>query len=922
MDIDIRTLLGKLNPECKRAMTQAAELCVQHTHYSVDIEHVLMRLLEGPAPDLQRILLQHQIQPQTVIDQLQQSMDRFKRGNGRTPALSPHLAPMLQEAWLLSSMVLGEQQIRSGTILLALLEVDSLRGLLLETAPQLLTIPRDTLRNQLSTLLAESDEDAGGPRPAGVEAGGADPAAARPMQMPMASPGGKSATPSLDQYTTDLTELARQGRVDPIVGRDPEIRQIIDVLLRRRQNNPILTGEAGVGKTAVVEGFAQRVVKGQVPPALLNVSVRSLDLALLQAGAGIKGEFENRLKSVIAEVRASPVPVVLFIDEAHQLIGAGGSEGQGDAANLLKPALARGEVRTIAATTWAEYKKYVERDPALARRFQVVKVDEPSTDGAVEMLRGMVATLERHHGVDILDDAVRDAVRLSHRYITGRQLPDKAISVLDTACARVAVGQSGMPEPLEALERDIATLQSELRVRRRALATGDAAADTAARMSQLQTELDAAEEKAKRLRDKLQDERQAVQEILRLRRNLAQQAADGASQPVAGLPPDTPPVDSLADEDDDPQQHNMAQLQRLIKGLEAIQDDEPLVPVCVDSRIVADVISNWTGIPVGKMMADEIHTVLHLKDRLAERVVGQEAALDAIARRVRTFRADLDDPGKPVGVFMLVGPSGVGKTETAVALADMLYGGERNMITINMSEFQEAHSVSSLKGAPPGYVGYGQGGVLTEAVRRRPYSVVLLDEMEKAHPDVLELFFQVFDKGTMEDGEGVTIDFKNTLILLTSNASQDVITQACEGGVRPAADVLVERLRPSLLRQFSPAFLGRVVLVPYYPLADAQIRGIVELKLRKLVDRFMANHRARLSWDAAVLDLITARCTEVDSGARNIDYILTQTVLPELSTLVLERMSMLKPFSAVHVATDAAGQFQYRFTDVPVGVGT
>lgn len=915
MDIDIRTLLGKLNPECKRAMTQAAELCVQQTHYSVDIEHVLTRLLEGPAPDLQRILQQHQIQPQAVIDQLQQSMDRFKRGNGRTPALSPHLAPMLQEAWLLSSMVLGEQQIRSGTILLALLEVDSLRGLLLETAPQLLQIPRDTLRNQLPALLAESDEDAGGPRPAAADTVSGEAVTGRPLQMPTASPGGKSATPSLDQFTTDLTELARQGRVDPIVGRDPEIRQIIDVLLRRRQNNPILTGEAGVGKTAVVEGFAQRVVKGQVPPALLNVSVRSLDLALLQAGAGIKGEFENRLKSVIAEVRASAVPIVLFIDEAHQLIGAGGSEGQGDAANLLKPALARGELRTIAATTWAEYKKYVERDPALARRFQVVKVDEPSTDGAVEMLRGMVATLERHHGVDILDDAVRDAVRLSHRYITGRQLPDKAISVLDTACARVAVGQSGVPEPLEALERDIATLQSELRVRRRALATGDGAADTAARMSQLQVELEAAEEKAKRLRDKLQDERQAVQEILRLRRSLAQQATEGVASSTNPATPVT------TEDEDDPQQQTMAQLQRLIKGLEAIQDDEPLVPVCVDSRIVADVISNWTGIPVGKMMADEIHTVLHLKDRLSERVVGQDAALDAIARRVRTFRADLDDPGKPVGVFMLVGPSGVGKTETAVALADMLYGGERNMITINMSEFQEAHSVSSLKGAPPGYVGYGQGGVLTEAVRRRPYSVVLLDEMEKAHPDVLELFFQVFDKGTMEDGEGVTIDFKNTLILLTSNAAQDVITQACEGGVRPPTETLVERLRPALLRQFSPAFLGRVVLVPYYPLADVQIRGIVELKLRKLVDRFEANHRARLSWDPAVVDLITARCTEVDSGARNIDYILTQTVLPELSTLVLERMSMLKPFSAVHVATDAGGHFQYRFTDVPVGAG-
>jgi type VI secretion system protein VasG len=915
MDIDIRTLLSKLNPECKRAMAQAAEFCVQQTHFNVEVEHLLSRLLEPMAPDLQILVDYFELDAQTILNQLQQSMDRFKRGNGRTPALSPHLAPLFQEAWLSSSMLMGEQQIRSGTVLLALLEVDSLRGLLIDMAPGLLKIPRETLKNKIVDLLVESAEDAGGAAraqssmplanaaaPGGTQAGAQG--AGTGGQMPSVSRKGANATPSLDQYTIDMTAQARQGTIDPIKGRDAEIRQIIDVLLRRRQNNPILTGEAGVGKTAVVEGFAQRVVQGDVPPALQNVSVRTLDLALLQAGAGIKGEFENRLKSVIAEVRASPVPIVLFIDEAHQLIGAGGAEGQGDAANLLKPALARGELRTIAATTWAEYKKYVERDPALARRFQVVKVEEPAPDVAIEMLRGMVTTLERHHGVEILDEAVRDAVKLSHRYITGRQLPDKAISVLDTACARVAVGQSGVPQEIELIERDLLAKQGQLRLLKHANAMGEDHQDD---MRALDAVIAGLRQREQGLREKLAAERQAVQEIVNLRKRISENVNSQIEGEVL--------------EDQDERQMTAAQLQRLEKGLEAIQEDEPMVPVCVDSGIVADVISGWTGIPVGKMMADEIHTVLHLKEKLAARVVGQDQALDAIARRVRTFRADLDDPGKPVGVFMLVGPSGVGKTETAFALADMLYGGDRNMITINMSEFQEAHSVSSLKGAPPGYVGYGKGGVLTEAVRRRPYSVVLLDEMEKAHPDVFEIFFQVFDKGTMEDGEGVTIDFKNTLILLTSNAAQDVITQACEQGRRPDATALTERLRPVLMRQFSPAFLGRLVLVPYYPLGDAQIRSIVDLKLEKLAERFRLNHRAEFSWDESVTAMITARCTEVDSGARNIDFILTQSVLPELSTLVLERMSMDKPFTAVHMSITADGQVHYDFDDVPLGAG-
>ncbi|WP_028311600.1 type VI secretion system ATPase TssH [Derxia gummosa] len=917
MDIDIRTLLSRLNAECKTAMTRAAELCVRETHFNVDPEHLLVNLLDPIAPDLALILPAFGIQPELIQGQLRKALEGFKRGNGRTPALSAHLAPLLQEAWLMSSMLLGQQQVRSGTLMLALLEVDSLRGLLLDSAPGLLVIPRGQLRERLAALLAESTESGG--LPAAVAASAVSPVApgavAEGARMPSLAAG--AATPALDQYTVDVTRQAREGRLDPVRGRDGEIRQIIDVLLRRRQNNPILAGEAGVGKTAVVEGFAQRVIAGDVPPALREVSVRALDLALLQAGAGVKGEFENRLKSVIAEVKASATPVILFIDEAHQLIGAGGAEGQGDAANLLKPALARGELRTIAATTWAEYKRYVERDPALARRFQVVKVDEPEPEAAMEMLRGVVPTLQKHHGVEIIDEAVREAVLLSHRYISGRQLPDKAVSVLDTACARVALGQCGTPAPIEALARQIESLRGRLGVLRRERATG---ADHAAAITDAEAELADLVARRDTLQAKLDQERAAVAEIVALRRQ-AQEQADAASGAAtgAGRAGIAQPSRAAAPADDDSPDY-AARLGRLMKGLEALQEDDPLIPVNVDAAQVAEVISGWTGIPVGKMLADELHTVLHLKDRLAERVVGQDPGLDAIARRVRTFRAELDDPVKPVGVFMLVGPSGVGKTETACALADLLYGGERNMVTVNMSEFQEAHSVSSLKGAPPGYVGYGRGGVLTEAVRRRPYSVVLLDEMEKAHPDVLELFFQVFDKGTMDDGEGVSVDFRNTLIVLTSNAAQDVITDACAGGRRPAPEELVAKLRPALLRQFSPAFLARLVLVPYYPLADAQIRRIVGLKLGRLAERFDANHHARFSWDEAVTDAITRRCTEVDSGARNVDDILTQSVLPELSTLVLERLSMAEPFDQIHMSLGADGRFAFRFGARGAGV--
>jgi type VI secretion system protein VasG len=927
MQIDIRELLGRLDPECKHGMEKAAELCVQQTHFNVEVEHLLLQLLRADVPDIVEILRVFDVKRETIDKQLQDAVDLFKRGNGRTPALSPHFAPLFQEAWLLASMLLGEQQVRAGTLILAVLEVDSLRGTLIESCPALLKIPRNRLREGLPSILG------GTPRP--VAPTGEMPRADALPTHAFAPEHGKriGKTPSLDQYTIDLTQLAADGRIDPITGRDSEIRQLIDVLLRRRQNNPILTGEAGVGKTAVVEGFAQRVADGDVPPALHQVRVHSLDLALLQAGAGIKGEFENRLKSVIAEVKASPVPVILFIDEAHQLIGAGGAEGQGDAANLLKPALARGELRTIAATTWAEYKKYVERDPALARRFQVVKVDEPDEATAIGMLRAVVDKLEVHHGVEILDEAVSEAVRLSHRYISGRQLPDKAVSVLDTACARVAIGQAGTPEKLEALARTIAGIESQMRIARHEAATG---IDREAPLADLAAERDDAQQRHRKLSEKWRAEKNVVDEILAMRRRIALQLRDAehdesvmaASVDDAPRHADAPVVgdetvaaqhdrDAETGEGHDPADAAdtdlAVHLHRLEKGLESIQNDDPLIPVCVDAAIVADVISGWTGIPVGRMMADEMHTVLHLKSKLAERVVGQSQALDAVARRIQTSRANLDDPGKPVGVFMLVGPSGVGKTETAAALADILYGGERNLITVNMSEFQEAHSVSALKGAPPGYVGYGRGGVLTEAVRRRPYSVVLLDEMEKAHPDVLELFFQVFDKGVMEDGEGVAINFRNTVILLTSNAAQDVITDACRNDARPDPTVLSDLLRPELQKRFSPAFLGRLVLVPYYPLGDEQIRAIVTLKLSKLIDRFARHHHADFSWRPEVADAIARRCTEVDSGARNIDFILTQMVLPELSRLVLERMSINAPFDTVRMSLNAAGGFAFTF---------
>lgn len=886
MQLDLKTLVSKLNLTCKKALEGAAQICVSQTNFNVEVEHILLKLVEAPETDVAAVLKQYGVETPVVIGELTALIDTFKRGNSRTPALSPQIADLLQEAWVFSSLGLRQNAIRSGALLLAALDNEGLRLVLQEKVPSLALLPVERLREDLPEMIRFSPEA----MPTVIESSKADAKLAKTarkerqeekpteIETPASDSGGEPLE-TLDLYTISLTDQALVGAIDPIVGRDAEIRQLVDILMRRRQNNPILTGEAGVGKTAVVEGFAQRIADGDVPPPLQDVDLRVLDLGLLQAGASMKGEFEERLKGVIDAVAASAKPIILFIDEAHTLIGAGGAAGSGDAANLLKPALARGELRTIAATTWAEYKKYVEKDPALARRFQVVKVDEPDEDRAIAMLRGLARRLEDHHKVHILDEALSDAVSLSARYIAGRQLPDKAISVLDTACARVAIAQAGTPPSLEAAGRAIEQITLEINILKRERIVEN---DHEARLAGLADDLNSAEAERARLSERWEKEAALVEEMRALRA-----AVDG----------DKPPGKAYAD---------------LAKKLADLQENDPMVPVLVDGDVVAQVIAGWTGIPVGRMMRDEIAGVLNLEDRMRERIIGQDAALASVAKRIRTYRASLDDPVKPVGVFLFVGPSGVGKTETALTLAELLFGGEDNLITVNMSEFQEAHTVSTLKGAPPGYVGFGQGGVLTEAVRRNPYSVVLLDEIEKAHPDVLELFFQVFDKGNMEDGEGVEVDFRNTVIILTSNAGDDIIVQASKAGADQ--DGVINAVRPALTNLFKPAFLGRLITVPYGPLDQQRIRSIVDLKLSRLQDRFAASHGAALHLEDTIADLLAERAGETESGARAIDAILTNGMLPALSDAVLGQMVDEKAFASAKVFVGAGGAFDVTFS--------
>jgi len=855
--MNLKSLIGKLNDTTRLAATRAASICVALGQHEVEIEHLLLALLEQERSDVVLIARQAGVNVEALEADLHQEVSQFRNGSTRTPVFSRQLPLLLEHAWLIASLATPPGQIRSAHLLVALLTEPELEQLALRASQQFAKIPIDEIKHQLEKYTHGSQE----------ETTAAPATAAAPLT-------GVARAPALDQYTTSLTQLARDGKLDPVIGREGEIRQMVDILLRRRQNNPILTGEAGVGKTAVVEGLALRVAAGDVPPALKEVEIRTLDMGLLQAGASVKGEFENRLKNVIDEVKQSPRAIILFIDEAHTMIGAGGPAGQNDAANLLKPALARGELRTIAATTWSEYKKYFEKDAALTRRFQVVKVEEPGEDIANSMLRAMAPLMENHFGVRIRDEAVTEAVRLSHRYISGRQLPDKAVSVLDTACARVALAQSGTPALLEDAATQMARIATEIAALQREEFT-DALHQ---RLQQLQAAHAAFMEEHTQYVERWQREQAIVAAIVR-------QRADGNST---------------------------AEVRALKEELVALQGEAPMVPLEVDGACVAAIVAGWTGIPLGKMVRDEIRTVLSLQDALQSRVLGQPHAIAAVAQRVRTARANLDDPNKPKGVFLFVGPSGVGKTETALALADLLYGGERKLITINMSEYQEAHSVSGLKGSPPGYVGYGQGGVLTEAVRRNPYSVVLLDEIEKAHPDVIELFFQVFDKGVMDDAEGREIDFRNTIIIATANAGSATIMQAClNKDAPPAPEELEALLRPQLVRHFKPAFLGRVKVAPYYPIPDAVLAQIISLKLARIAQRIQRHHHADFSWEPSLVDAVLARCTEVDSGARNVDHILNGTLLPEIAQAVLEKMAQEQGISRIKVSANGKGQFKY-----------
>jgi type VI secretion system protein VasG len=907
-EIKRSVLFGKLDSLAYQAIDSAVRLCKLRGNPYVELVHWVDQILQAPDSDLHRIVRHFEIDPSRLAKDMTGAMDRLPRGATSISDLSPHIWDAVERGWVYATLLFGQSHVRTGHLLVAMLKEPALRNVLTAMSRQFDAIKLDALTDGFGRIVAGSPEEGatatdGSALAAGGEAGGEPASAALGRQE------------ALGRYATDLTERARKGLIDPVSGRDEEIRQIIDILMRRRQNNPILTGEAGVGKTAVVEGFAIRLAKKDVPPPLQDVSLFTLDIGLLQAGAGVRGEFENRVRQVIEEVQASPKPIILFIDEAHTLIGAGGSQGTGDAANLLKPALARGTLRTVAATTWAEYKRYIEKDPALTRRFQVVQIGEPNEDKAILMVRGVASVLEKHHRVQVLDEALEAAVRLSHRYIPARQLPDKAVSLLDTACARVAISQHAVPPQLEDCRRQIEGLETELEIIGREEAVG---IDASARRAAADAKVATARQRQVELDQRWTAEKEIVDRILAIRATLRkggapvegtgsrlERAVQAGREAAAADEPQPPTPEERA--------ALLAELASLQAKLASVQGEQPLILPSVDEQAVASVVQDWTGVPVGRMVRNEIEAVLKLADTLTQRVIGQPHALDAIARRIQTSRAKLDNPSKPIGVFMLCGPSGVGKTETALALAEALYGGEQNVITINMSEFQEAHTVSTLKGAPPGYVGYGEGGVLTEAVRRRPYSVVLLDEVEKAHSDVHELFFQVFDKGWMEDGEGRHIDFRNTIILLTSNVGTELIANLCKDpDVMPAPDGVAKALRDPLLKKFPAALLGRLVVIPYYPLSDAILANIVRLQLGRITKRVAEHHGIPFGYDEEAVTLIVSRCTEVESGGRMIDAILTNTVLPAISREFLSRTMDGASLRAIRLAV-ANGEFAYQF---------
>ena len=906
--LNIKSLVKKLNTTCQKKLEDAIGLCLARTNHDVEIEHWIVKLLEDSNSDIPIILSHFDIDPAIVQQDILKAIDKMRRGNNHAPGLSPYLVKLAKESWVTASVEFSVATGRSAHLLIAMLTDESLNRLAMSMSEQFMKIEVETLKKQLMFVLKNSNENSQSVASATPASGGTGAAPATPQ-------GGPSSTEALDQFCIDLTAKAKAGGIDPVLGRDQEIRQVIDILTRRRQNNPIMTGEAGVGKTAVVEGFALRIAEGDVPDSLKNVSIRMLDLGLLQAGAGVKGEFENRLKQVIEEVKSSPQPIIMFIDEAHTMIGAGGAAGQNDAANLLKPALARGELRTIAATTWAEYKKYFEKDPALTRRFQVVKVEEPSEPSAVQMMRGVAGVLSKHHNVRIMDEAIIDSVTLSSRYIAGRQLPDKSISLLDTACARVNISQAATPAPLEEQQRIVERLDTEIEILNREAATG---VNHQERLDELTAEKEQAEKNIEELTQRWEQEKELIGKI----NEIAVKLGDATSESLdaEGSPNAEGSKDAVKAEEEEAQSsENPVDIEELQEQLNAakaelkeLQGEEPLVHLCVDSQTIAEIIGNWTGIPVGRMQTDEIKSVLNLKDELEKRVVGQPHALEAISKSIYTSRAKLTDPKRPIGIFFLTGPSGVGKTETALALTEQLYGNDSNITVINMSEFKEEHKVSMLVGSPPGYVGYGEGGVLTEAVRRKPYSVILLDEMEKAHPGVQDIFYQVFDKGMLKDGEGRDIDFKNTIIIMTSNAGTDLTMKLCsDPETMPDAEGLTAALKPELLNTFKPAFLGRVNIVPYLPLNDEILADIARLQVGLIINRVKDNYQAKLTVTDSVINHIVSRCTEVDSGARNIHNILNNTLLPELSVHFLERMASDEPMTEAVIDIDDDGNFTY-----------
>ena len=920
-EINRAKLFGKLNRVCYKSIESATVFCKLRGNPYVELVHWMHQILQLQDSDLHRIVKEFGIDPARLVKDLTESLDRLPRGATSISDLSSHVEDTVERGWVYGTLMFGENQVRSAHLIVGLLKTKELRNQLISISKEFEKVKIDTLTDSYNEVVGGSPEEGLSTTDGSQVGGGAVPGEAAGAMSPAAM--GKQE--ALKQFTVDLTEQARSGKMDPIHGRDEEIRQVIDILMRRRQNNPILTGEAGVGKTAVVEGFAQKIVAGDVPPSLREVSLRTLDVGLLQAGASMKGEFEQRLRQVIEEVQASPKPIILFIDEAHTLVGAGGAAGTGDAANLLKPALARGTLRTVAATTWAEYKKHIEKDPALTRRFQVVQVNEPSEEKAVLMMRGVASVMEKHHKVMILDEALEAAVKLSHRYIPARQLPDKAVSLLDTSCARVAISQHAVPAEVDDCRKRIGALETELEIIGREKAVG---IDTTKREDNANEKLVAERERLVTLEARWNSEKELVEKILDLRgklreggkpidSSLAPSAEGQVASPTTGEGRLSIPSLSQGEGQGGGEKHDrealLAELTTLQTQLHELQGETPLILPSVDAVAVGSVVQDWTGIPVGRMVKNEIETVLKLADNLEQRIIGQRHALEMIAKRIQTSRAGLDNPNKPIGVFMLAGTSGVGKTETALALAETLYGGEQNVITINMSEYQEAHTVSTLKGAPPGYVGYGEGGVLTEAVRRRPYSVVLLDEVEKAHPDVHEIFFQVFDKGWMEDGEGRVIDFKNTLILLTTNAGTEMISNLCKDPeLMPEPEAIAKALREPLLKVFPPALLGRLVVIPYYPLNDEMIGMIARLQLGRIKKRIAESHKVPFTYDDEVIKLIASRCTELESGGRMIDAILTNTLLPKISEEFLIRMMEGKPIDRVHISVQE-GEFGYGF---------